>query len=189
MVPRFPLVTIPDFYNPNFIEKRRLKKVIDNNYEGHFPWQGKHLNMNVPVISDPQVFSKLYNKFLTTSREMFGEFNLSKSNSQTCWVYRGNNVDRGKRLSGWWHNHATSSTINAVYYLQVFNDGISFIGLNGEVVDYLPHNNELVIFPADLVHSPQPCTLQKYRYSVNMEILTEETSADLFSRVFKYGFS
>ena len=96
MVPRFPLVTIPDFYNPNFIEKRRLKKVIDNNYEGHFPWQGKHLNMNVPVISDPQVFFKLYNKFLDISREMFGEFKLSKSNSQTCWVYRGNNVDREK---------------------------------------------------------------------------------------------
>ena len=188
MVTKIPLITIPDFYNPNFIQKRRLKGIIDENYKQYFPWQGRPLNMNVPVLSEYKVFSKLYDRFLTTSREMFGKFTLSDKNLPTCWVYRGNNVDRGTRLDGWWHNHAHSSTINAVYYLQVFNDGVSFIGLDGEVFDYLPKNNELIIFPADLVHSPQPCTLQKYRYSVNMEILTEETVSDLFSRVFKYGF-
>ena len=184
-----PIVTIPDFYNPNFIQKRRLKRIIDDNYEQYFPWRGKSSNMNVPMISEPKIFSELYNKFLDISREMFGKFTLSDRNLSTCWVYRGNKIDRGNRTEKWWHNHSTSSTINAVYYLQVFNDGVSFIGLDGQVQDYLPKNNELIIFPADLVHSPQPCTLQKYRYSVNMEILTEETSSDLFSRVFKYGFS
>tara|TARA_R100000008_G_scaffold21282_1_gene11186 strand:- start:155 stop:724 length:570 start_codon:yes stop_codon:yes gene_type:complete len=189
MATKIPILTIPNFYNPNFIEKWKFKKVIDKNYEQYFPWQGMSVNMNVPVLSEYKVFSKLYDRFLTTSREMFGEFKLSKSNLKTCWAYRGNNIDRGNRTDLWWHNHAHSSTINAVYYLQVFNDGVSFIGLDGEVFDYVPKNNELIIFPADLVHSPQPCTLQKYRYSVNMEILTEETVSDLFSRVFKYGFS
>ena len=98
-------------------------------------------------------------------------------------------MDRGIRELKWWHNHSKSSTINAVYYLQVYDAGISFVGANNNVVDYLPKNDELIVFPSYLNHSAQPNTLQKYRYSVNMEILTEETSADLFSRVLKYGFS
>ena len=63
------------------------------------------------------------------------------------------------------------------------------MGLNNEVYDYLPKNNELIIFPSTLIHAAQPNTLQRYRYSVNMEIITDETVTDLFSRVFKYGFS
>ena len=114
MVTKIPLITIPDFYNPNFIQKRRLKGIIDENYKQYFPWQGRSLNMNVPVLSEYKVFSKLYDRFLTTSREMFGKFTLSDKNLPTCWVYRGNNVDRGTRLDGWWHNHAHSSTIKEI---------------------------------------------------------------------------
>tara|TARA_B100000029_G_C17189496_1_gene820044 strand:+ start:157 stop:735 length:579 start_codon:yes stop_codon:yes gene_type:complete len=186
---KVPLVTIPDFYNLNFIQRGGVKKVIDKNYKLHFYQSKKSGGYNFPLLDDTSFFNKLYDKFLDTSRELFGEINLSPDNSSTCWAYRGNKNDMGKRESNWWHNHEKTSTINAVYYLQVYNDGVSFIGLDGKIFDYLPKNNELIIFPADLVHSPQPNTLQKYRYSVNMEIRTQETVTDLFSRVFKYGFS
>ena len=32
MVTKIPLITIPDFYNPNFIQKCRAKRAIDKNY-------------------------------------------------------------------------------------------------------------------------------------------------------------
>ena len=186
---KVPLITIPDFYNPNFIQKGRAKRAIDKNYKLHFPTWKKRGAYNFPLLDDTSFFNKLYDRFLKTSRELFEGFNLSPDNSPTCWAYRGNKNDMGKRESNWWHNHSATSTINAVYYLEVFNDGISFVGLDNEVYDYLPKNNELIIFPSTLTHAARPNTLQRYRYSVNMEIITDETVTDLFSRVFKYGFS
>ena len=189
MVTKIPLITIPDFYNPNFIQRGRAKRAIDKNYKLHFSTWKKRGAYNFPLVQDNNFFIKLYDRFLRTSKDVFGGFTLSRSNSSTCWAYRGNKNDMGKRRDDWWHNHSATSTINAVYYLEVFNDGISFVGLNNEVYDYLPKNNELIIFPSTLIHAAQPNTLQRYRYSVNMEIITDETVTDLFSRVFKYGFS
>ena len=182
---KIPCITIPNFYGVNFIQRKRIKKIIDKNYETYFPWDGNEDNMNVPIMDDDtKFFAKLYNKFLKTSQGIFGEFTLDERNSSTCWSYRGNKDNMGKREDGWWHNHLESSTINAVYYLQVYSDGISFVGLNNRVKDYLPKNDELLIFPSHVVHAAQPNTLQKNRYSVNMENRTEEPTFNLFSRVF-----
>ncbi len=189
MLSDFQVISIKNFYNPNFIQRGRVKRAIDKNYKLHFPTissTGKKRGAyNFPLVQDNDFFIKLYDRFLRKSKDVFGGFTLSGSNSSTCWAYRGNKNDMGKREDGWWHNHSATSTINAVYYLEVFNDGISFVGLNNEVYDYLPKNNELIIFPSTLIHAAQPNTLQKYRYSVNMEIITVETVTDLFGRVFK----
>ena len=67
--------------------------------------------------------------------------------------------------------------------MEVYNDGISFM-VDNNIYDYLPENGELIIFPSTLVHAAQPNTLQKYRYSVNMEIITQESASSLFSRIF-----
>ena len=188
MLSDFQVISIKNIYNPNFIQRGRVKRAIDKNYKLHFPTissTGKKRGAyNFPLVQDNDFFIKLYDRFLRKSKDVFGGFTLSGSNSSTCWAYRGNKNDMGKREDGWWHNHLESSTINAVYYLQVYSDGISFVGLNNRVKDYLPKNDELLIFPSHVVHAAQTNTLQKYRYSVNMEIRTEEPTFNLFSRVF-----
>ena len=186
---KVPVISVPNFYRSNFILRGRIKKIIDKNYEKYFPWEGNPNYMNFPILDDTKFFDKLYAKFLKTSQKMFDGFTIASNNSSKCWAYRGNCVDRGIRELKWWHNHSKSSTINAVYYLQVYDAGISFLGADNKVVDYLPKNDELIVFPSYLNHAAQPNTLQKYRYSVNMEILTDEPTSNLFSRVFKNGFS
>ena len=49
-------------------------------------------------------------------------------------------------------------------------------------------NQELIIFPNDLIHKPEITTSTNWRYSVNMEILTEEPSSKLFEKYLN-GFS
>ena len=189
---KVPLIPIPDFYNPNFIQRGRVKRVIDKNHKLHSggtpAFFSNYGAFNFPILDDNQFFSELYDKFVIKSTELFGEFTLASDNSSTCWASRYNKK-MGKRQDSWWHNQAHTSTINAIYYLDIFNDGISFRGLNNEIYDYLPKNNELIILPSTLIHAVQSSTLRKYRYAVNMEIKTEESVTDLFSKVFKYGFS
>ena len=131
-------------------------------------------------IDNTQFFSKLYDKFLKTSLEIFGKLDLYPDNRYSCWAYR-TNKDNGKE--NLFHNHRETSIINGVYYLQVYDAGISFLKDNKKY-DYLPETGELLIFPATLDHAPQPNRLPNYRYSVNMEIVTRESISQLFGRVF-----
>ena len=179
------IISIKKFNPINFWERLRVKRIIDKNYELYYDIRRGY---NFPIEDNDPFFSKLYVQFLKKSSDIFGNFNLSPKNSSKSFCYRGNKREMGERKPNWWHNHINSSTINSVYYLQVFNDGISFKN-DGKVYDYLPENDELLIFPADLSHAAQPNTLQKYRYSVNMEITTVESTSYLFDRVFKDGFS
>ena len=112
----------------------------------------------------------------------------------------------GERIPNWWHDHRKTSSINSVYYLEVFEDGITFAkDVNNDYIeehlleygkmpdttktfDYLPENGELIIFPPDLLHAAQPNRLFDYRYSLNMEVRSDNCSKELFDRVFKYGF-
>ena len=180
-----PLISIKNFYKINFLQKWKVKRIIDKNYNLYFAEKKKKGGFNFPILEDDSdFFNKLYTKFLERSRKEFDKLSISSHNSATCWCYRGNKVDMGIRQPSWWHNHSTTSTINGVYYMEVYNDGISFM-VDNNIYDYLPENGELIIFPSTLVHAAQPNTLQKYRYSVNMEILTTEPSHQLFKKLFQ----
>ena len=113
--------------------------------------------------------------------ELFGNFHITPQNKTTCWCYRSN---INEFRSGW-HNHLHTSTINGVYYYQVEGDGI-FFERNGKEFHYIPQQGELLIFPNDLNHNAARTTSQNWRYSLNMEILTEESSSTLFK---KYGIT
>ena len=51
---------------------------------------------------------------------------------------------------------------------------------------YVPQQGELLIFPNDLYHKPDIATSDNWRYSINMELMTQESASTLFK---KYGFS
>lgn len=178
---KLKIISIKNFYKLDYFKKIKIKNIINKNYDLYYCSSG---GFNFPIKNDSSLFFDiLYEKFLNTSVDIFGDFKLSFRNSRTCHCYRGNKNDMAVRTSSWWHNHINSSTINSVYYLEVYNDGITFAKENKEY-NYLPKNGELLIFPSDLIHAAQPNRLQKFRYSVNMEIVTEESTEKLFNRVF-----
>ena len=170
----FQIISLKNFYDP--IDG--AKRIIDINYDLFFPM---YTGYSFPIkIDDTQFFSKLYDKFLKTSLEIFGEFDIYPDNRYYCWGYRSNKDDSKENL---FHNHSETSIINGVYYLEVCDAGISFVK-DREIYDYLPENGELLIFPATLDHAPQVNRLPNYRYSVNMEIVTKESIPQLFGRGF-----
>ena len=137
---------------------------------------------NFPLYNDEtSFFSHLYEKYKVLCYELFGNFHISPQNKTTCWCYRSNIND----FKSGWHNHLATSTINGVYYYQVEGDGI-FFERNGKEFHYIPQQGELLIFPNDLNHNAARTTSQNWRYSINMEIKTEESASTLFKN---YGLS
>ena len=104
----FQIISLKNFYNP--IE--RAKRIIDINYDLFFPM---YTGYSFPIkIDDTHFFSKLYDKFLKTSLEIFGELDIYPDNRYYCWGYRSNKDDSEENL---FHNHSETSIINGVYYL------------------------------------------------------------------------
>ena len=182
----FKIISIKDYYLPDPLEKKQLKDIIDLNFElVHKPIATKDGPFNFAVSEgDTSLFDNLYQRYVDTSIGIFGEFHLSDKNKRYCYAYRGNKIDMGERRLSWWHHHVRTASISAVYYLDVFQDGITFTDGHKEF-DYIPENGEILIHPPDLIHAAHPCRLLDYRYSVNMEIRTEEP----FKKLFKHGFS
>ena len=171
------IISIKDFEKVNFIKRILVNRVIESNNRNNFSL----INGLNFAISQEYFFSELYSKFVKVSEKIFGNFNISYKNSNTCWCYRSNK----KNTISVYHNHINTSTINSVYYYQLNkNDGIIFLDDSQNKFYYYPKPQELLIFPNYLIHKPMLSEYNKYRYSINMEILTEETSSELFSRVF-----
>ena len=138
---------------------------------------------NFPLDKDETLFfSYLYEKFKDFCYKFFGNFHISPQNQTTCWCYRSNI----KESICEWHNHLATSTINGVYYYQVEGDGI-FFKRQGKEFNYVPQQGELLIFPNDLDHKPDVATSETRRYSLNMELITQESASTLFKNL--YGLS
>ena len=139
---------------------------------------------NYPILEYQNLFFKnLYDKFLKNSNEIFGNFSLLEKNKFNCWCYKSS-LDN---YISEYHNHINTSTINGVYYYQISkNDSISFLDHDKNEIIYYPDQGEMLIFPNYLVHKPnKPSStfFGKCRYSINVEILTKESSIELFSRI------
>ena len=126
-------------------------------------------------------FANLYDQFFLKCQSIFGDFKLSLKNSRTCHCY----LDRKRYyLPSVYHNHISTSTINGVYYLDVGEgDSISFIDDESDKEEvYYVSTGELLIFANHLVHKPNRPTHDGIRYSLNMEIMTDESAEEIFSR-------
>ena len=180
----YNLICIEDFCGVSSQERILINNSIEKNLSiflsegGEFKSQG-----NFPLYEDDTLFfSNLYDRYKELCYKLFGNFHIDSQNSTTCWCYRSN---VNNSLHDVWHNHLYTSTINGVYYYQVEGDGI-FFERHGKEFNYVPQQGELLIFPNDLNHTPQRSTSQTWRYSINMEIKTEESASTLFKN---YGFS
>ena len=175
-LPEWSLISVENFAEVNSQERILINNSIEKNYSQN-PFDDS-TNNQFPLYDDPtSFFSYLYEQYKSLCYELFGNFHITPQNKTTCWCYRSNIND----FRSGWHNHLATSTINGVYYYQVEGDGI-FFERNGKEFHYIPQQGELLIFPNDLNHNAARTTSQNWRYSLNMEILTEESASTLFKK-------
>lgn len=170
-VPNFPIVLIENFCDVD--GKYLIPEIHDQIFKldliraYNYP-----LNSNV-------FFENLYENFLQYSKLIFGNFHLIENNKNKIWCY----FSTQNLYHEVWHNHEKTSTINGVYYLNMPEKGgtIRFKYLD-EVIDYLPNENDMLIFPNFLDHCPMQPFGSKPRIAINMEIECEERSSELFQK-------
>ena len=179
----YQLISIPSFLQLSSEEMVLVNSSIEKNYlKSPVSFGDTDEGYNFPIVEDDTLFfSHLYERYKEFSYNFFGNFHITPQNKTTCWCYRSNKDWAESN----WHNHLYSSTINGVYYHQVDGDGI-FFERNGKSFHHVPQQGELLIFPNNLNHRPDMTTSQSLRYSINMEITTEESASTLFKN---YGFS
>ena len=174
----FQIISVKNFYNINDDQRIDVDKSIEKNYLEESPFLDQEASANFSLkFGNTFFFSDLYKEFYNFCYKIFDGFETLVDNQFICWCYRSNKDDYYSA----WHNHLNTSTINGVYYYSIYNDGIYF-EKDGKVIYYLPEQNELLIFPNHLHHKPKVATSENLRYSINMEIITEETSLTLFER-------
>ena len=175
------VVSIPNFLKVSDRDRLSINRQIEHNYR---KFNGKFHSYNFPVMEyNGTFFDDLYKKFYEESRKLFGPFRPTRENSSTCWMYRSS----AKDYNTGWHHHKNTSTISGIYYYQTQRgDSVSFKNRFGKTHRHFVREGELVIHPDHLLHTAEPpCSLipNRYRYSIVIEIMTEETSEELFSRI------
>jgi hypothetical protein len=189
-----PIILIENFLIPTEEEKENiLNNIFEakseheklNNYEKNY--------YSYPIKNDSNNYlKKLYNNYLLFCFKTFGNFQISKRNNSTCWAYCSNQKD----FNSFWHDHIQSSSINAVYYINIPKDsgGPLFFRIpkndnEFEIYSYFPKNYDLIIFPNYLEHKPMPPSSDDYRICINMEIICENDSPkNIFKKVFPHLF-
>lgn len=169
----FPIYSIP-----NFIDELKYKEDIVDSVLHNTKYANKNMGFNYPLLDDhTHFFQFLYENFYKFCLTHFN-FTVDESrNRSVCWAYVSDKVD----FNEVWHNHISTSTINGVYYLNIPNNNTSIdFSLGGKQLTYHPKENELIIFPNYLDHKPNRCYDDGYRIAINMEIICNETSDELF---------
>ena len=93
---------------------------------------------NFLILSQDIFFINLYNSFVKKCHDIFGDFTLHEKNSNKCWSLCTN--------KNYWvsvvHDHIKTSTINAVYYVNVPKINNCYVG----EFKYLNDKNIMKIF-------------------------------------------
>jgi len=121
----------------------------------------------------------LYDIFITKCKELFKDLDISEEEFNVwCSV-----SDKNYTLTNW-HNHENTANINAVIYLKICSDekGIDF-KIENKKINYIPRENEMIIFPSYLWHHPNVSTTDEKRISLNLELLTKQSTKDLFNEI------
>ena len=114
-------------------------------------------------------FDKLYSCFLEKCIETFGDIEIEKTNSRSCWA-QVSNKELNQHIGR--HNHIHTSVINSVYYFSVpdKNTGHVIFYDGDDEVYYQPVEGTLLVFPNHLDHRALHCDSNDYRIAINMEI-------------------
>ena len=154
-----PLISIKNFFNISKHKEDLLNEILD---------QMKNDGRQVKLKSN-KVLSKIYQNFLEYSQNRFGKLDIIKE--PEMWALC-TNKDNWKSVV---HNHIETSTINAVYYLNIPQLNYKNVGdikllHNNKWYNYTPSENELIIFPNYLTHDTEYNKTDDFRVSINMEI-------------------
>jgi hypothetical protein len=172
------VLSIKNFFKINKRERELVDQNILLNYIHHISECGGY---NFPIEDNVHpFFPKLYKKYFAYSKKIFKDFKTIDAEMK-YWCYMSSPMG----YKSIFHNHKKSSTINGVYYYQINNrDSISFLDDKEKEFKYYPKEGELLIFPNYRIHKPNPPVFgKKIRYSINLEIMTQESSKELFNKV------
>ena len=139
-------------------------------------------------VKDPcNDFARLYNTFFHIVTQLFGPFNLSIKQRNYCWANVYNKDTYRSNL----HHHLRTSSVNAIFYLNIPTDnegGLRLLFEEQELI-YMPDQLELLIMPSWMLHEPLPVTCEQNRIAINMEISTIEDVDTYFTqqRIFKHA--
>ena len=163
------IFSLKNFYVPKVETKKDLIKEILKEKNTFFKKNPQAVKENF-TFKPTNFTKKLYERFLTTSYKMFGNFNLSNKNSKLCYVLCTNK----NTYNSVPHHHINTSTINSVYYLNIPNTAceIKFL-IDNKWISYQPSDHELLIFPNYLVHDTVKNNIKEWRISLNMEIICD----------------
>ena len=154
-----PLISIKDFFNISKHKSNLLNEILSQMNDG-----GRQVK-----LKSNKILSKIYQNFLEYSQNRFGKLDIIQE--PEMWALC-TNKDNWKSVV---HNHIETSTINAVYYLnipQIDYKNVGDIKLlhNDKWYNYMPSENELLIFPNYLTHDTEYNKTDDFRVSINMEI-------------------
>ena len=154
-----PLISIKDFFNISKHKSNLLNEILSQMNNG-----GRQVK-----LKSNKILSKIYQNFLEYSQNRFGKLDIIQE--PEMWALC-TNKDNWKSVI---HNHIETSTINAVYYLnipQIDYKNVGDIKLlhNDKWYNYMPSENELLIFPNYLTHDTEYNKTDDFRVSINMEI-------------------
>lgn len=166
-------------YGIDSVTKNRMIATILNqkdsaNYYGGYTFKVED--------TEERDFQKLYNFFFKACQNLFGDLILSPRHKSWCWA----NVYNCDTFKTNLHNHKTTSSINAVYYLHVPTDiqshegGIRFVSKNNDIT-FFPDDDDLIIMPCDLDHEPLYHSSKTFRIAINMEITTENSFKEYYT--------
>lgn len=176
IIEELPIYLVENFFILDDVEREKNIELAINNkkYINIFPKSGH----NYPIIEDDFNFYKsLYKNFYDFCNLNFN-FTTCKYNKKVCWCY----IDNINNSVSKFHNHIKSSSINAVYYLNVPDEEsgcIEFL-IDDKLLVYQPKNFDLLIFPNYMIHRPTQNKKEEWRISINMEILAEENVDKIF---------
>ena len=154
-----PLISIKDFFNISKHKSNLLNEILSQMNDG-----GRQVK-----LKSNKILSKIYQNFLEYSQNRFGKLDIIQE--PEMWALC-TNKDNWKSVI---HNHIETSTINAVYYLnipQIDYKNVGDIKLlhENKWYNYTPSENELIIFPNYLTHDTEYNKTDDFRVSINMEI-------------------
>ena len=121
------------------------------------------------TIYDDDAYTSIISKaFLNIVEKNFIVSSLTRPIK--TWIYVQNNV----HSNNVWHTHVSTSSINAVYYIDPpkRGGGLSLRYLGEETI-IRPEPNMLYIFPYWLEHKPEPQKDEDWRISVNIEYMCD----------------
>lgn len=171
------VISIKDFYPLNEKNKKLIEQNILFNCIHHLP-ESKGYSFVIEDNINP-FFNKLYKKYLSTCKKTFKNFTFKSRSEYFCYLSSAGNYNC------FYHDHKKTGTITGVYYFQLNEkDSISFLTDDNEEFKYYPNEGELLFFPSSRMHKPNPpLYAQRTRYSINIDIFTEESVEELFNQL------